>query len=86
VCKEVPAKNAAYSEYAALMSELWNTCSEEFRDLESGYCHIIEPPDAIKEFGPDGQPVYLGVTFMVCPPSGLPAAYPVEDAELIPEQ
>jgi hypothetical protein len=54
--------------------------------FESGYCAVVNPPDVIKEFGPDGQPVYAGLSFLVCPPRGQPAAQPMEDVELIPEE
>lgn len=63
-----------------------NWCPEDFVFFESGYCEIVNPPDTIKEFGPDGQPVYAGLSVFVCPPRGQPAAYPVDDVELIPEE
>jgi hypothetical protein len=85
-CDKVRMKNAAYAEYVTLMLPLWNKCSPEFREIESGYCHVIEPPDAIKEFTADNQPVYSGLDFLVCPPRGQPATCPMEDVEIIPEK
>ncbi|WP_437897646.1 hypothetical protein [Sorangium sp. So ce124] len=85
-CDEVRTKNAAYSEYVVLMLQAQNWCTEDFTYFESGYCAIVDPPDVIKEFGPDGQPVYSGLSFLVCPPRGQPAAHPMEDVELISEE
>jgi hypothetical protein len=85
-CDEVRKKNSAYAEYVALMLEQWNWCSEEFHYFESGYCYDIQPLDAIKEFGADGQVVYSELSFLVCPPRGQPAAHPMEDVELIPRK
>lgn len=85
-CEKVRLKNSAYAEYVALMSADWNKCSEEFRETESGYCYVINPPDAIKEFTADNQPVYSGLNFLVCPPRGQFATCPMEDVTLIPRE
>ncbi|WP_437915791.1 hypothetical protein WME73_12045 [Sorangium sp. So ce302] len=85
-CENVRSKNAAYSEYVSLMLDVQNWCTEDFTYFESGYCAVVEPPDVVKEFGPDGQPVYAGLSFLVCPPRGQPAAHPMEDVEIIPEE
>ncbi|WP_157906400.1 hypothetical protein [Sorangium cellulosum] len=85
-CEEIRTRNSAYSEYVYLMLLEQNWCTEDFTFFESGYCAIVDPPDVIKEFGPDGQPVYAGLRFLVCPPRGQPAAHPMEDVELIPEE
>jgi hypothetical protein len=85
-CEEIRKKSAVYSEYVYLMLMEQNWCTEDFTFFESGYCAVVNPPDVIKEFGPDGQPVYAGLSFLVCPPRGQPAAHPMEDVELIPEE
>jgi hypothetical protein len=85
-CKQVAEKNSDYAFYVALMLEDWNACTDEFRHMESGYCYVIQPPDAIKEFTPDNQPVYSGLSFPVCPPRGQTAGHPVEGVELAPEK
>ncbi|WP_437644536.1 hypothetical protein [Sorangium sp. So ce362] len=85
-CEEIRKKSAVYSEYVYLMLLEQNWCTEDFTFFESGYCAVVNPPDVIKEFGPDGQPVYARLSFLVCPPRGQPAAHPMEDVELIPEE
>ncbi|MBK9262106.1 MAG: hypothetical protein IPM54_20165 [Polyangiaceae bacterium] len=85
-CEKVRLKNSAYAEYVALMQQLWNKCSEEFRETESGYCYVINPPDAIKEFTADNQPVYSGLNFLVCPPRGQFTTCPMEDVLLVPAE
>jgi hypothetical protein len=85
-CEEVRKRNADYSKYVSLTLEFWNYCTGEFANLESGYCEIVNPPDVIQGFRPDGQPVYAGFTFLVCPPRGQPLAHPMKDVELIHEE
>jgi hypothetical protein len=85
VCNANLAKHPAYGDYVAYATQESNWCSEEYRDLESGYCFDIAPTDVIKELGADGKPVYLSSTFLVCPPRGQFMAYPIEDVEIIPK-
>lgn len=85
-CEVVRTKNSAYSEYVYLMQQTENWCAEDFHYFESGYCEVTNPPDVIKEFGPDGQPVYAGLNFLVCPPRGQYAAHPMEDVEFRPQE
>ena len=82
-CDTVKQKNFAYAEYVALMKSELNLCPSDFAALESGYCHVVQPPDVVKEFSSDGQPMYAGLSFLVCPPRGQPAAHPLEDVEFI---
>ncbi|MDI1435692.1 hypothetical protein [Polyangium sorediatum] len=83
VCEEVRKKHPDYSEYIYLMGQPENLCANDFKYFESGYCYDIQPPDAIKEFSPDGQPLHSGLSFSVCPPRGQEAAHPLEDLEFI---
>jgi hypothetical protein len=85
-CEKARTKNLAYSEYVYLMRQPQNLCSDEFAQLESGYCHVINPPDAVEGFRPDGQVVYAGLNFSVCAPKGQPLAHPLEDVEFIPQE
>ncbi|UQA57352.1 hypothetical protein [Polyangium aurulentum] len=85
-CEETRTKNSAYAEYVALMGALWNKCPSDFNQLETGYCAVINPPDVIEGFNLDGQPVYANLSFLVCPPRGQPAAHPLEDVALIPQE
>jgi hypothetical protein len=85
-CEEVRTKNSAYSEYVFLMKQTENWCSEDFHYSESGYCEVTHPSDVIKEFSSDGQPMYAGLSFLVCPPRGQPAAHPLEDVEFRPQE
>jgi hypothetical protein len=85
-CDKASQKNSAYAEYVYLMGQPQNLCTDEFTYWESGYCEVIKPPDVVEGFRPDGQVVYAGLTFSVCPPRGLPAAHPLEDVELIPQE
>ncbi|MDC3954885.1 hypothetical protein [Polyangium jinanense] len=65
------------------MQQFQNYCSRDFVYFESGYCHVIDPPDVVKEFSPDGQIVYAGLNFLVCPKRGQYAAHPMDDVEII---
>ncbi|MRG96116.1 hypothetical protein [Polyangium spumosum] len=85
-CNEVKAKHADYAEYVALMTSEMNFCPSDFAGIESGYCHVVQPPDAVKEFTFEGQPVYSGLNFAVCPPSVPKAARPLEDKDLAPQE
>jgi hypothetical protein len=85
-CEEVRQRNAAYSEYVTMMLEPQNWCTEDLAKFESGYCYEIEPPDAIRGYNLDGQPVYSGLSFLVCPPRGQHMAYPMEDVDLIRQE
>jgi hypothetical protein len=85
-CEKVRTLIPAYGDYVTLMRGEDNLCPEDFKYWESGYCHVIEPADAIEGYRPDGQPVYSGLSFAVCPPKGQPVAHPLEDVELIPQE
>jgi hypothetical protein len=85
-CEKARIKTSAYAEYWALMGELWNSCSSDFNDFETGYCAVVKPADVIEGFRPDGQPVYAHLSFSVCPPRGQRAAHPLEDVKLIPQE
>ena len=82
-CDEIKQRNSVYSEYVDLMVEKQNYCADDFKHLESGYCHVVAPPDVVKEFSADGQIVYAGLSFLVCPQQGQYAAHPVVDVEII---
>jgi hypothetical protein len=85
-CEKVRQRNAAYSDYVFLMLLPQNYCSGELAKFESGYCYEIEPPDVIEGYSLDGQPVYSGLNFLVCPPRGQYMVHPMEDVELIPQE
>ena len=86
-CDKVTQRISAYSDYAALMLQKWNYCSDELAKFEGGSCYVVGPSDAIEGFRPDGTPVNSGLSFLVCPPKGgVPLAYPMEDVEFIPRE
>jgi hypothetical protein len=85
-CEEIRKRNSTYSEYIVLMRDTQNYCTDVLASFETGSCYVINPLDVVKEFRPDGQVVYAGLSFSVCPPRGQMAACPIEDVELIPQE